>query len=423
GRVLPNSASSNSNFSNHQGEQEEHGKHTENAAALNRLLSPLPNGNTIPDSSGTNQARPQPVLRPLLAWRRLRPLSQPSTSNAASTESNDEGACRDTQTSPCTRERPACSPTRSTNGKEDARRQAHPFKGAHFEFNRPDPTLNPTRTPFGPPPNRETTNHTSAGCKGHSGAAFLSYFRYLDHVDHANCNGAGCSRAQPLVRFEMPADSRDVDSSRGRNQIPPRREPSFVPDAIMNGATGETTILNQHDGSAHEPPQSSRQQEKSQVMDTPGPLGHRRPRSASPRWGEPTHSNHGNADSLHHLCLPAFNPNGFAPNAGFTLPPIAPLMDHAYQYGFAPQFPTAHAFNQGYHLAPNQSFQPSLLTHPSHAPLAPIQSLDSEDPSQVVRAAKKKTTLADPRKVVVGSLMNPFCSRTGGCNPKYTHEL
>ncbi|KAE9384127.1 hypothetical protein BT96DRAFT_950784 [Gymnopus androsaceus JB14] len=390
GRVLPTSASSDTNFIEHQGEQDEQ---SQNAAALNRLLSPLPSGTTASDPS----------------------------------ESTDEGALGNTQCSPRTRERSTRSFTRFTESEEDPLGRDYHVERTTFEFEEPDPFPNSARVSLGQPPRDGTPNHTGVGGVSPPGP------------DHGR---ADPSRTGTSVRFEIPDHSDSVG-----HRVPDHPEPAFVLDAITNGTTGRTTILSQCNGSAREPHQSSRQQEKSRALETPAPSGSSRTRSTSPRRGEPLPSSYGTAAAQHHLRLPAFNANGLAPNQGFALPPVAPLMDHAFQYGFAPQFPAPHISNQGYHTAPVQPLHHGRVAlapiqtpgWPAHLPLNPGAQgsstgpwhhqdtapapAESEDTSQVAHPVKKKTSLADPRKAVVGSLTNPFRSRTGGCNPKYAHEL
>ncbi|KAE9383757.1 hypothetical protein BT96DRAFT_951064 [Gymnopus androsaceus JB14] len=440
GKVRPTSTSEDPNLTNHRGERDEL---DENAAALNRLLSPLPNAPATAGTSGaSNQAPPQTDLRPISAWRlNPRSLGQPSNPNAASAELDNEGAHRNQQPSPRAWETIARSPTCSTISEDDAQRQGYVLARHHRPDSVPDSTRGPTtvHTSLRPHARVGTANRTSVRGEVPTDAAFPSYSRYTDRIDRGEPEFL---QSGPTVHFEPTTDSRE---NCNRDPAGQPRWGTFVPDAVTDGASGATTIFNQCDGSA----QLSHRQEKSRMADAPGPSGSRRSRSASPCRREPLPSGDGTMDNQRHLHLPAYNPSGVNPSQ-FALPPIAPLMDHAYQHGFAPQFSAAHSLNQGY--AP--PFQLPQLTHPGRAPLAPIQNLgwpaayfppptvaqaglaapthhlhtspapaESEDLSQVTRPAKKKASLADPCKAVVNSLANPFRSRTGGCNPKYAHEL
>ncbi|KAE9388574.1 hypothetical protein BT96DRAFT_947519 [Gymnopus androsaceus JB14] len=434
GKVRPTSTSEDPNLTNHRGERDEL---DENTAALNQLLSPLPNAPATAGTSGvSNQAPPQTNLRPISAWR-LNPcsLGQPSNPNAASAELDNEGAHRNQQPSPRAWETIARSPTRSTISEDDAQRQGYVLARHH----RPDPVPDSTRGPTtihtslheftftlyhtGPHAHVGTANRTSVRGEVPTDAAFPSYSRYTDRIDRGEPE---FSQSGPTVHFEPTTDSRETCNRDPAGQ--PRRG-TFVPDAVTDGASGATTIFNQRNGKIKNGGRSW----PVWVQEIPFSLP----------IGDST------MDNQRHLHLPAYNPSGVNPSQ-FALPPIAPLMDHAYQHGFAPQFSAAHSLNQGYTLP----FQLPQLTHPGRAPLAPIQNLgwpaayfppptvaqaglaapthhlhtspapaESEDLSQVTRPAKKKASLADPRKAVVNSLANPFSSRTGGCNPKYAHEL
>lgn len=142
-----------------------------------------------------------------------------------------------------------------------------------------------------------------------------------------------------------------------------------------------------------------------------------------------------------HLRLPALN-RPTMPAADFSLPPIAPLMhqpshsstpnlglgSHCHSLsmppGPLPKHPSwdAHLFNQAQtSLAPIQGSAWPLQNQSPHHTYS-MQGME-EPKTQIIRPARKRATLADLCKAVVGSLFNPFRLCMGGCNPKYAHKL
>ncbi|KAE9386551.1 hypothetical protein BT96DRAFT_1005975 [Gymnopus androsaceus JB14] len=455
GRVLPPNSNSGSTDSRGQSA-------AGNFAALHRLLSPLADRDPA-DTSGSMdqtqqpQAQPRTILRPISMFRPdlrigLRPSGGPSNSDAASAEPNHEGNQRDTHA-------PSRSPTRSSNGEEDP---LHPA----FFIDRP-------RFPFNPVPLHERADTVAArplfggsctgmtGRTGASGSAPPSAAPttgFPPYVRLANPDGGpagpsqmGPPRAGLTVRFDQASSGGGSDSQNcsWEPQEPAHHAPSSAPNAITDGATGDTYVRDQQGNFVQHP--STRRQEKSRDSGNPTPSSSRRWQSLSPRRDETQDNQSGG--SCHEECqtghsgapdpqlrLPALNPTTFAPGAGLTLPPIAPLMDYTYQYNAPPSHdPTLHNYYHGYHPAPTKPLPLPPLTHPGRAPLAPIQpqgwyaypqshhfhpsmqhqavpkpTMDTDKSTLTTRPTKKKIALADPCKAVVGSLSNPFHSRTDG---------
>lgn len=268
------------------------------------------------------------------------------------------------------------------------------------------------------------------------------------------------SRTRASVHFDPVVDAGLISSAPREPATTRTVVPShctFVPKAYTNGATGQTYVRNDQGELVL---RSSRRLEKAR---DPGTLTQQQPdrsagraRSASPRRSVPTPSRPDGQGGPPHLRLPALQ-HTVAPATGFSLPPIAPLMTkphshttlmcQTYQHQPPPNFSSHQSLHHqpphnpasypiSYHqqaVHPQQALYPPVVTQHSQPPLTqhahtnlhypasqpPPHDLDT----QVACTGKRKATLADPRKAVVGSLLNPFRSRTGGCNPKYAHEL
>lgn len=237
---------------------------------------------------------------------------------------------------------------------------------------------------------------------------------------HANQGMAGSSSLpRPAVRFDV-APSQGGDDSRA----------PFLPDSITDGATGNTYSRDPQGGFIL---RSTRQQEKSREF-IPADRSARsfgRGRSASPHreasqpTGAPVRGSSPRQPQPATVRIPPQT------SSAFTLPPITSLMSAssqqvpppihqtiphpAYTNSYLPAAPLSSSSHSHTTFAPAQD--------PSRLAYAPPIGQQLPDGVEMARTVRRKPTLADPRKAVVGSLFNPFRARTGGCNPKYAHEL
>lgn len=292
-----------------------------------------------------------------------------------------------------------------------------------------------TLSTTGPAPRSgDPANSRAAGSSGHADAG------RAHPVASGLQSGASAVQQPPRatagVRFDPHLfDTAGAQGLRSTATAPSRLQGPFLPNQVTDGASGNSYLRNEQGGYTLCP---SRRQEKAR---DPGPPG-------------PDSSSHMHPPDTPHLRLPAIHPMVPVPPSGFSLPPIAPLMNHRYtqpppsstsahrtlfQPCSQPQS-GGHSLPRPCHLAQPPTQDPSQVYWDPHwqqgsygqtnqqasVPQSRCREPSAEagdDVSQASRPMRKKPTLADPRKAVVGSTLNPFRSRTGGCNPKYAHEL